>query len=238
MTNKKRPEYKKRLSAEKMRICLKNEYCINISSGRVYRLMKSMKLPKMSTVKPFLHKTKTDSDENCENILHQQFNQPEPNKVCVCDFTYIRAAGRFYYLCAILDLYSRKVIAYKLSSKIDAQLAIDTVNLAVAARGNAKGIIFHTDRGCQFTSEKFRIYIDNLDMIQSFSAKGHPYDNAVTECFFKYLKKEEINRKSYSSYEELPLSLFEYINGFYNSSRPHSHNNGLSPNQAEHYFFT
>lgn len=155
----------------------------------------------------------------------------------VCDFTYIRAGGRFYYLCAILDLFSRKVIAYKLSNKIDTQLAIDTVNLAVAGRGTSEGIIFHTDRGCQFTAKKFRKHLDNLNMVQSFSAKGRPYDNAVMECFFKYLKKEETDRKSYCSFQELSLSLFEYINGFYNSLRPPSHNNGLSPNQAEKYFF-
>lgn len=231
-------KYKKRLGADKMRICLKNEYCINISTGRVYRLMKSMNLPKMSTVKPFVRKTKAASDENCENILQQQFNQSEPNKVWVCDFTYIRAGGRFYYLCAILDLYSRKVISYKLSSKIDTQLAIETVNLAVASRAKSEGIIFHTDRGCQFTSEKFRKHPDSLNMVQSFSAKGHPYDNAVMECFFKYLKKEETDRNSYHSFHHLNLCLFEYINGFYNSVRPHSHNNGLSPNQVELYFFS
>lgn len=230
-------KYKKRLGAAKIRICLKNEYCINISVGRVYRLMKSMSLPKMSTEKPFIHKSKSVSDEHCKNILKQDFNQSEPNIVWVCDFTYIRAAGRFYYLCAILDLFSRKVIAYKLSNKIDTQLAIDTVNLAVADRGKSQGIIFHTDRGCQFTAIKFRKHLDSLNMVQSFSAKGHPYDNAVMECFFKYLKKEETDRKSYCSFQELSLSLFEYINGFYNSVRPHSHNNGLSPNQAEHYFF-
>lgn len=221
-----------------MRICLKNEYCINISVGRVYRLMKSMSLPKMSTVKPFVHKSKSISDKDCKNILKQEFNQPEPNIVWVCDFTYIRAGGRFYYLCAILDLFSRKVIAYKLSDKIDTQLAIDTVNLAVADRGKSKGIIFHTDRGSQFTAQRFRKHLDNLNMVQSFSAKGHPYDNSVMECFFKYLKKEETDRNSYHSVHELNLSLFEYINGFYNSVRPHSHNNGLSPNQAELYFFT
>ena len=136
------------------------------------------------------------------------------------------------------DLFSRKVIAYKLSNKIDMQLAIDTVNLAVVSRGKSNGIIFHTDRGCQFTAKKFRKHLDSLNMVQSFSAKGHPYDNAVMECFFKYLKKEETDRNSYCSFQELSLSLFEYINGFYNSVRPHSHNNGLSPNQAEHYFFT
>ena len=70
-------------------------------------------------------------------------------------------------------------------------------------------------------------------MIQSFSAKGHPYDNAVMECFFKYLKKEETNRRSYSSLDELKISLFKYIFGFYNSTRPHSNNGDPSPNDFE-----
>lgn len=74
-------------------------------------------------------------------------------------------------------------------------------------------------------------------MIQPFSAKGHLYDNAVMECFFKYLKKEEINCKSFSSYEELFLSLFEYINAFYNSLRPHSHDNDFSTGMAEQLFY-
>lgn len=115
-----------------------------------------------------------------------------------------------------MDLYSRKIIAYKLSDKINTQLAVDTVDLAVANRGKSNGIIFHTDRGSQYTSKEFRKHLDNLNMIQSFSAKGHPYDNAVMECFFKYLKKEETNRRSYSSLDELKISIFKYIFGFYN----------------------
>ncbi len=198
--------------------------------------MKGMNLPKMSTVKPFQARHKAASDERCENVLKQQFNPKAPNTVWVCDFTYLRAGGRFFYLCVILDFFSRKVIAFKLSSKIDTQLAIDTVNMAVRERGCSEGIIFHTDRGSQFTASSFRQHLDSLGMIQSFSAKGHPYDNAVMECFFKYLKKEETNRRTYSSFEELKLSIFEYIVGFYNSYRPHSHNNGLTPNQAELIF--
>ena len=141
--------------------------------------------------------------------------------------------GRFYYLCVILDLFSSKVIAYKLSPSFNTRLAIETLDIAVASRNVSKGVIFHSDRGCQFTSEAFRKHIDDLNIVQSFSAKGHPYDNAVMECFFKYLKKEETDRRTYSSFDELKLSIFEYIHSFYNSFRPHSHNNGLSPNQAE-----
>ncbi len=156
--------------------------------------MKTMNLPKMSTVKPPKHRHIPD-ETVYENILAQKFNPPAPNIVWVCDFTYINVNFNFYYLCAIMDLYSRKIIAYKFSKHIDTTLAIDKLNLAVANRGKSNGIIFHTDRGSQFTSKCFRKHLDSLNMIQSFSAKGHPYDNAVMECFFKYLKKEEVNRR-------------------------------------------
>ena len=105
------------MGTEKIKICLERDYRINISTGRVYRLMKDMNLPKISTVKPFIPKSKSDSDGECKNILSQKFNQSAPNKVWVCDFTYIKATGRFYYLCVIIDLFSRKVIAYKLSKR-------------------------------------------------------------------------------------------------------------------------
>lgn len=96
--------------------------------------------------------------------------------------------------------------------------------------------MFHSDRGSQFISGEFRQHLDALNIVQSFFAKVHPYDNAVMECFFKYMKKEETNRCSYHTVDELEQSLFTYINGFYNSIRPHFHNNGLSPNQKKVIF--
>ena len=153
--------------------------------------------------------------------------------VWVCDFTYVKVGGKFHYICVILDLYARKVIACRVGSRIDRFLALDTLRDAVRLRGVSQGIMFHTDRGSQFTSGDFRRAIDELGMVQSFSAKGHPYDNAVMECFFKYLKAEETDRRNYASLDELRLALFKYIHGFYNSIRPHSHNNGAPPDSAE-----
>lgn len=226
----------KRLGVKKIKLCLTREHCITISEGRVYRLMKQMKLPKMSTVKP--PKTAAGKEDTgvCQNLLAQRFDQKAPNLVWVCDFTYVKVGGMFYYICAILDLYARKVIACRVGHKIDRFLAIDTLQDAVRLRGVSKGVMFHTDQGSQFTSRDFRKVIDELGMVQSFSAKGHPYDNAVMECFFKYLKKEELDRRSFQSVEQLKLSLVSYISAFYNSRRPHSHNHGLSPNQAENSF--
>ena len=227
----------KRLGVRKMTLCLAREHCITVSEGRVYRLMKQMKLPKMSTVKPPKAAASKEDTGVCRNLLSQRFDQKAPNLVWVSDFTYVKVAGKFHYICAILDLYARKVIACRVGRKIDRFLAIDTLRDAVRLRGVSKGVMFHTDQGAQFTSRDFRMVIDELGMIQSFSAKGHPYDNAVMECFFKYLKKEELDRRSFRSVEELKHSLLSYISGFYNSCRPHSHNLGLPPNLAEKSFF-
>ena len=142
----------KRLGAQKIAVCLKRDYCIHISCGRVYRLMKTMNLPKMSTVKPPKRSSAKAEDCHGSNILAQNFDQPAPNMVWVSDFTYIRAAGRFYYLCAILDLFSRKVIAFKVSDKIDTDLAIETLSDAIAARDGCSGLIFHSE-------QRFTVYL-------------------------------------------------------------------------------
>ena len=199
--------------------------------------MKEMNLPKMSTVKPPKFKHKNTENLTLENKLAQNFNVPAPNQVCVCDFTYVKIGQRFCYICAILDLYARKVISYSISNHIYTNLAIKTLQSAVESRKVSNGILFHTERGSQFISHDFRKLIDSLNMIQSFSAKARPYDNTVMECFFKYLKKEELNRRSFSSIDQLKLSLVKYIDGFYNSIIPNSHNNGLSLNQMESLFF-
>lgn len=227
----------KRLGVRKLTLCLAQEYCISISEGRGYRLIKQMKLPKMSTVKPPRVAASKENTGVCQNLLSQRFDQKAPNLVWVSDFTYVKVAGKFHYICAILDLYARKVIACRVGSKIDRFLAIDTLRDAVRLRGVSMGVMFHTDQGSQFTSRDFRKVIDELGMIQPFSAKGHPYDNAVMECFFKYLKKEELDRRRFQSVDQLKHSLLSYISGFYNSKRPHSHNLGLPPNLAEFSFF-
>ena len=126
----------------------------------------------------------------------------------------VKVAGKFHYICAILDLYARKVIARWVRRKIDRFLAAETLRDAVRLRGVSKGVMFHTGQGAQFTSRDFRMVIDELGMIQSFSAKGHPYDNAVMECFFKYLKKEELDRRCFQSLDQLKQSLLSYISGF------------------------
>lgn len=228
---------KKRLGAYKICYLLGVEYGIYISVGRVYRLMKSMNLPKMSTIKPKFICSKKASSFSYHNEVKQNFTTDKPNIVWVSDITYVKVNNSFYYICVIIDLFSRKVISYLASNKINENLVMDTFHKAFSIRNRPKNLIFHSDRGCQYTSQNFRKLLEQCNVIQSFSAKGYPYDNAVAESFFKFLKLEELNRRTFYTKAQLELSLFEYIEGFYNSKRPHSANHMLSPNQKEKLYF-
>ena len=228
-------DYRKRLGAYKTAVVLQRDYGIHISVDRVYRLMKSLQLPKMSTDKPAARRS-ASNDADFSNHLQQQFRQKAPNLVWVSDITYIKVNGKWYYLCIVMDLFSRKVIAWHISAKPDVDLVISTFNKAYQKRNAPSGLMFHSDRGSQYTAFAFRQLLDSLDVVQSFSKAGFPFDNACCECFFKYLKKEETNRRTYHSLQELQLSVFEYIEGFYNSRRPHGSLGMLTPNQVELLF--
>ena len=228
-------DYQKRPGAYKIQRVLERDYGRHISVGRVYRLMQTMNLPKMSTRKPrFVHAA---TDLECKNLLEQKFYPKHPNQVWASDTTFIRVGSKWLYLCVILDLFSRKVIAWKVSSHHDVDLIIDTFKLAYESRKRPKCLMFHSDRGCQYTAYAFRKLLDSCDVLQSFSRKGYPFDNAVVESFFKYLKQDEVNRKTYHTLQELQLSLFEYIEGYYNPKRPHGTLGMLTPDEKEKVYY-
>ncbi len=227
----------KRLGVKSIKIILQRDYETKISEGRIYRLMKNMALPKMATVKP-KRSLEEAQKMNTQNLLKQEFNPDQPNQVWTTDFTYISIGYKKHvYLCAILDLYSRKCIAWKLSHHIDAKLACETLELALNKRKIDGTLLFHSDPGSQFKAHEFRKLIDDNNIMHSFSKPGYPYDNAVTETFFKYLKHRQINRKNYQNMNQVQLDCFEYIENFYNNYNPHSANNGLTPNQKEENYF-
>ncbi len=144
-------DYDKRLGAYKVQYILKSDYGINISAGRVYRLMHSMNLPKMSTIKPKNVCRPTDNGK-CSNRLQQQFSQDAPNLVWVSDITYLKAGGKWYYLCVIIDLFSRKVVSWHLSGKADVNLVMTTFQKAYESRNMPYALMFHSDRGTQYTN--------------------------------------------------------------------------------------
>jgi len=215
---------KKWFGPRKIKDLLSSDYGIPISVGRVQRLMTGMQLPKMSTVKPkFIHPCST-LNFDYHNLLNKQFNVHTPNEVLVSDITYIKTQHGFTYLWVILDLFSRKVISWNLSSKMDVSLILQCTQKALDSRKPVTPVIFHSDRGSQYTSFTFRKFLDDHNIIQSFSKLAHPWDNAV------------LDRRNFKSIHDVKLSCFEYIEGFYNSKRPHSANLMISPNAKELQF--
>ena len=133
--------------------------------------------------------------------------------------------------------FSRKIISWNISSKSNADLVIQTFQKAYYSRNCPAGLMFHSDRGSQYTAFAFRKLLDELNVVQSFSKKGYPFVNACCESFFKYLKKEETNRRNFRTYRDLYHSVFQYIEGFYNSRRPYGSLGYLTPDEMEATFW-
>ncbi|EAC3253953.1 IS3 family transposase, partial [Listeria monocytogenes] len=231
---------KKRFGAAKIQVVLKRDYGVSISLGRVYRLLRQLQLPKMSTVKPSYQKRKVDEapHDSCPNHLKQAFNPPAPNQVWTTDFSYIPVGKKgFVYLCIVMNLFSRKIIAWQVAHKINTDLALQTLEVAYKQRRPSQTVMIHSDRGSQYTAKAYRRWLDEHDLLASYSKKAYPWDNAVTEAFFKYMKKEELDRRAFSSIQDVQLACFEYIESFYNRHRPHSTINMLTPEEKENFLF-
>ena len=171
------------------------------------------------------------------NRLNQHFQVISPNQVWVSDATQIKALNKTYYICVILDLYSRKVVAYQVSENNSTHLVKQTLQDAYQLRNPKQPLMFHTDRGSNYCSKAFCEYLESLKIIErSFSRKGTPYDNAVIESFFSSLKREELYRTNYRSENDFLRSLSDYII-FYNTRRPHSNNNYKTPESKEQEYY-
>ena len=171
--------------------------------------------------------------ERSENILGREFNRDKANEAWTSDITYIRTEEGWLYLAAVLDLYSRKVIGWQLDKRLNTALVEKALENALLDRKVERGIIFHSDQGIQYASESFRKKLRENGFLQSMSRKGNCYDNAVTESFFHTLKTELIYRTKYKTREEARISIFEYIEIFYNRKRLHSAIGYHSPAEYE-----
>ncbi len=167
-----------------------------------------------------------------KNVLQQVFHADAPNKIWVSDVTAFKHKEKYFYICVILDLYSRKVIAYRISESNSTLLVTKTFRQACAQRQPASGLVFHSDRGAPYVSNAFQNLLRAAKAVQSLSRSGRPHDNAVSESFFAYLKKEELYRRKYKSEVELLRGIQEYI-AFYNGARPHGTLQYKTPDKME-----
>ena len=173
--------------------------------------------------------------ERKKNLLQQQFTATQPNQRWVSDVSCFKLGDHYFYVCVIIDLFSRKVIAYKISKRNSTQLITATFKMAYEERQPPSGLIFHSDRGAQYTSHRFQQLLHEHNTEQSFSQPGKPHDNAVAESFFASLKKEELYRREHPSDRAFQASVASYIE-FYNTKRPHRTLKNLTPCQMEENF--
>jgi putative transposase len=174
------------------------------------------------------------SKQPAENKLAQDFTADAPNRKWVTDITYLPTAAGWIYLAVVIDLFSRKVVGWALSTSLATELVSLALRHAIESRRpHGSQLLHHSDRGCQYTSDVYQQTLRTLGIDCSMSRTGCCYDNAVAERFFWSLKHEWTNHQHFNDLEDARLSVFKYIETFYNPVRIHQTLNYLSPNQYE-----
>jgi transposase InsO family protein len=168
-----------------------------------------------------------------DNLLNRDFKAAAPNLVWVGDITYIRTDEGWLYLATVIDLFSRRIIGYQMSNRMTKDLVISALQKALKLRKNPNNVIFHSDRGSQYSSHEYKATLAKNNLRGSMSKKGDCWDNAVAESFFATLKKEYVYQTHFKTRAEAQLGIFDYIETWYNKERIHSYLNGDSPIEFE-----
>lgn len=182
------------------------------------------------------YKSTTNSEHNkpiFENELKQNFKYDQPNRAWVGDITYIWTTEGWLYLAVVIDLYSRKVVGWSMSSRMKASLVCDALQMAIWQRNPGKGLIVHSDQGVQYASDNYRKLLNRHGLIGSMSKKGCCWDNAVAESFFGSLKQERVHWKNYDTRYDAQQDILSYITMWYNPYRLHSYLGYCSPSYFE-----
>ena len=225
-----------RLGSKKMVVYLQKKG-IRTSQRKIMQLMKEtgMMNSQMKKKAQVRQRNKYGSQLNM-NYLNRQFEQPEPNIYWASDVTEIKTSSGKCYLIIIMDLFARKIVAWDISKKQNIEFLIKCFNSALKNRNYPKLMGFHSDQGAIYKSYTFRKTLEKLNIQQSFSMKGNPYDNSVVESFFSWLKKEECNKNKYKGFDDLHESIATYME-YYNKTRPHSSLDWLAPDEMEEQYY-
>lgn len=215
--------------ADKIAAIMKNEG-IAVSTEMVRKLMREMGI---GSVRQSAKKLYENESKKHKNYVNLQFDTHAPNEVWVSDVTYFKFNEKAYYICVVIDLFSRKVISYKVGKKNSTQLVTSTLKMAYEERKPSSSLTYHTDRGFNFCSRGMAEYIKSIQITHSFSRPYVPYDNSVVESFFASLKREELYRTKYRSESEFMLAVSDYMD-FFNTKRPHRKLQYRTPEQKEH----
>lgn len=213
---------------------------IKIAAGTVGAIMRELGL-RAVRMRAWKKTTTADPDARTEHIVNhmldadgrRDFSSPAPGTKLCGDITYLRTGSGWLYLATVIDLHTRMVIGWSMASHMRTSLVIDAL---VMARDHghlaAAKVVFHSDRGSQYTSSEFQSWCRTNNVTQSMGAVGTCWDNAVAECFFSHLKTEMYHQQHFVNHLQARTAVMEYIESWYNRRRPHGFNQGLTPAAA------
>ncbi len=204
-----------------------------VSRKRVQRLMRTAGLSGLVARKRGRTTIRVPGVRVADDLVEQRFRPAAPNVLWVADITYLRTWEGWVYLAAVQDAFSRRIVGWSMAEHMRAELVVDALEMALHRRRAAPGLIHHSDQGSQFVSLTFSQGPRDAGIAVSMDSKGCAYDNAVAESFFATLKKELVHRRSWPTRRELISEVFEFVEGFYNTTRRHSTLGYLSPAQFE-----
>lgn len=210
---------------------------IRVGKNRVWRLMKQHGL-RVKTAKRFRVTTNSEHKRPvASNLVQRCFSAEAPNRLWTGDITYVWTAEGWLYLAVVLDVFSRRIVGWSMKKRMTDELTVTAFRNALIRRQPAPGLIFHSDRGAQYCSNRFQSLLKGTGGLQSMSSTGCCYDNAVTESFFGTLKRELVHCCSFSSRGEAKSRIFRYIESWYNRQRRHSAVGYQAPENYERLFF-
>lgn len=200
-----------------------------------YKVSRLMEEAGLASKQPGRHNYKAAGAAHpmVENHLQREFNVQTPNQVWCGDITYVWVGKQWAYLAVVIDLYARRVIGWATSQSPDSALTIKALNMAYNLRGQPKGVMFHSDQGCQYSSLAYQQQLWRKRMVQSMSRRGNCWDNAPMERVFRSFKSEWMPKQGYRDLYEATRDIGRYLMSYYNRQRPHSYNAGLPPELAE-----
>jgi putative transposase len=204
-----------------------------VSRKRVQRLMRQAGLSGLVARKRGRTTIRVPGVRVADDLVERHFRPETPDVLWVADITYLRTWEGWLYLAAVQDAYSRRIVGWSMADHMRAELVVDALQMALHRRRPRPGLVHHSDQGSQFVSLAFGQKARDAGIAVSMGSKGCAYDNAVAESFFATLKKELVHRRSWPTRRELISEVFEFVEGFYNTTRRHSTLGYLSPAQFE-----
>lgn len=186
------------------------------SLNRVAKLMKDNDIQGIPALRKWKRKGSGERPDQIVNHLERDFSSDRPSEKWVTDITYIRTGEGWLYLAVVVDLYCGQVVGWSISQRMDRQLVIQAVLMALWQRKDKSEVVLHSDRGTQFTSHEYQQFLTGHNITCSMRAVGSCYDNAAAESFFGLLKRERVNRRKYVSRAEARSDVFEYIEMIHN----------------------